>query len=82
MKDYTNGDVVSLEAAYLHALPYMTNHPNIGLLNGEKHACPNCGSNKVQKRGFNHSRTSTTQRFQCQDCFSWSSAPIKGGQIR
>jgi len=82
MKDYNNGDVVSLEAAYLHALPYMTNHPNIGLLNGEKHACPNCGSNKVQKRGFNHSRTSTTQRFQCQDCFSWSSAPIKGGQIR
>jgi len=33
MAEYNNGDVVSLEAAYKLILPYITNHPNVGLIN-------------------------------------------------
>jgi len=72
MKEYNNGDVVTLEAAYMLILPYITNHPNMNLLLGTTHNCPNCGSNKVQKRGLAMTRTSKTQRYQCQKCGSWS----------
>jgi predicted RNA-binding Zn-ribbon protein involved in translation (DUF1610 family) len=83
MREYNNGDVVSLEAAYLFILPYIDNHPNIGLMNGEKFACPNCGSLKLQRRGFAYSRVGKFQRVQCQDCASWHQQPIgKNKQVR
>lgn len=82
MKEYNDGDVVTLEAAYLFILPYITNHPNMALLNGEQLACPNCGSNDLQKRGYAFTRVSKNQRYQCQNCYSWHQQPLKGGQIR
>lgn len=82
MKKYNKQDVILLEKVYEKMKPWMTTHPNISLLNGEVEACPNCGSSNIQKRGFNFSRTSKTQRIQCRNCFAWSSQPIKGGQIR
>lgn len=83
MEVYNNGDVVALEAAYKLVLPYVTNHPNIALMNEDKVACPNCGSKNVQKRGFNFSRTNKSQRWQCCDCGSWHSSPIKeNSQVR
>ena len=77
MAEYNNGDVVSLEAAYKLILPYITNHPNVGLINWDKVACPNCGSLDVQRRWFNFTRTSKSQRWQCQKCGSWHSSPMK-----
>lgn len=83
MEIYNNHDVISLEAAYLHILPYVDNHPNVALMNGDVVACPNCGSKNVQRRGFNLSRTNRSQRWQCRDCGSWHSSPIKeNSQIR
>jgi len=83
MKFYNNGDVITLREAYLLVLPYITNHPNMGLMNGDKVACPNCGSLNVQKRGFNLSRVSKSQRWQCRSCGSWHSSPLKNGsQLR
>jgi len=83
MATYNNGDVVSLEAAYKLVLPYVTNHPNVGLINGDKIACPNCGSLNVQRRGYNLTRVSKLQRWQCRDCGSWHSSPMKeDSQIR
>lgn len=80
---YNNGDVVALESAYKLILPYITNHPNIALMRGDKVACPNCGSKNVHKRGFNLTRASKSQRWQCRDCGSWHSSPIKENtQIR
>lgn len=73
MAAYNNGDVISLEAAYKLILPYITNHPNLNLLNGTTHNCPNCGSHHLQKRGMQHTRTSSSQRYQCQNCGAWSS---------
>lgn len=82
MEEYNNQDVKVLEELYLIMLPYMDNHPNIGLLNGELEACPNCGSFKIQKRGFDYTRAGKSQRIQCQNCSAWSKQPLKGGQVR
>ena len=82
MKRYNKYDVILDEKVYLHMLPFMNNHPNIGLLSGNRRACPNCGSLHVQQRGNRVTRTTVFQRFQCQDCGGWSSAPRDTAQIR
>jgi DNA polymerase elongation subunit (family B) len=41
--------------------------------NGNHQSCPNCGSGKVQKRGFRVTKTKKYNRYQCMDCGSWSS---------
>lgn len=82
MKEYNNGDVVTLEAAYLLARPYMNNHPNVALMNGYIQACPICGSENVHKRGITYTRSGFKQRYQCQDCKGWSQSPKDGSQIR
>lgn len=80
---YNKQDVILLEKVYLAMLPYMTNHPNIGVLVGEKRVCPNCGSSNVHKRGFTCSRTTRYQSYQCQNCGSWHQSPLKdNSQIR
>jgi hypothetical protein len=81
MEKYNNQDVKVLEELYLTMLPYMDNHPNVGLLRGELEACPNCGSLKLQRRGLTpHIRPQ--QRVQCMSCYSWHQQPLKGGQVR
>lgn len=82
MTAYNKQDVILLEKVYLQMLPFMDNHPNIGLLNGDKEACPNCGSLNVQRRGTDPTRAGVKQRWFCKDCPSWHSAPLKGGQVR
>lgn len=83
MCDYNKQDVVLLEKVYLKMLPWMDNHPNLALLTGEIHACPNCSSKKIVKRGVSMSRVSKYQRWQCNDCKGWhQSALADGSQIR
>lgn len=76
MKKYNKGDVVLLEKIYLKLRPYIKNHPNRALIEGKKIACPNCGSLRVNKRGFLYTRVSVRQQYQCRDCRSWHSSPI------
>ena len=83
MCDYNIQDVVLLEKIYLKMLPYMDNHPNVGLMQGNKIACPNCGSKETQKRGFGFNRTGKYQRYQCMDCGAWSKSGItSNSQLR
>lgn len=77
MCKYNKQDVILLEKVYLKLLPFITNHPNLGLIEGNEHACPNCGSTHVQRRGFEFTRASKSQRWQCQDCASWHKSPIE-----
>lgn len=72
MRKYNMRDVRLTEKVYLSVLPWIGSHPNIGLWTGQERACPNCGSENVQKRGFDRTRSGTYQRFHCQDCGSWS----------
>jgi predicted RNA-binding Zn-ribbon protein involved in translation (DUF1610 family) len=83
MKKYNVQDVILLEKVYKKMLPFMDNHPNISLMRGLAHGCPNCGSVKLQKRGFRYTRVSVFQQYQCQECGCYSYSPLKeGGQVR
>lgn len=79
MKDYNNADVVTLKAAYKLILPYITNHPNIGVIIGERSVCPNCGSKHLQSRGVKYGKRS----WFCVDCRSWHTSGMKdNSQVR
>lgn len=69
--DHCYQDVLVLEQAYERLKPLIIDHPNRGLLDG-RGGCGICGGEKLQKRGFHITRTRKYQRFQCQDCGSWS----------
>lgn len=75
-KRYNIGDIITLRDLYLCMLPWISNHPNVGRMEGEEVCqCPSCGSEHIQKRGTYITKTGLAyQRFQCQECFSWSKA--------
>lgn len=77
MCDYNKQDVILLEKVYLHMLPWMTNHPNIGLGN-PNHTCPNCASEHFVKRGFGATANTKYERLHCLSCGAW----FKGVNIK
>jgi len=72
MKRYNKQDIVLLRDVYLALRPWMTNHPNMNLLNGEDINCPKCESDKLQRRGYSFTNVNKYQRVQCQECGGWS----------
>lgn len=75
MVRYNKHDVDVLEAVYNRLLPHMKSHPNVTLgCDAAMHSCPRCGSANVEKRGTAKTMTRVYQRYQCQDCGSWSRA--------
>lgn len=79
MAEYNDADVVTLEAAYDLILPYVTNHPNMGVISGQRSVCPNCGGAHLQSRGIKYGKRS----WFCIDCRSWHSSSLKvGSQVR
>lgn len=72
MYAYQKTDVDLLIDVYYKLQPWIKGHPNFGLFSGEEIACPNCGSTRVQKRGFAFSGTGKYQRYHCQACGKWS----------
>lgn len=72
MVKYNKQDVALTEKVYLKLLGWMTNHPNVNIVDEVEGACPNCGKKHLQKRGFSITRVSKKQRFHCQDCGAWS----------
>lgn len=79
MAKYNSQDVVLLEKLYKKFLPWIKNHPSLSTLKGHKKhtGCPNCGSKKLQKRGFRATTSEIKQQYQCTSCNSWSLQPIK-----
>lgn len=73
MKDYNIQDVQTLEEIYLKLRPWMTQHPNLGVLHEEDvPVCPKCGSKHLHRRGFTTTNVSKFQRLRCMDCGGWS----------
>lgn len=73
MREYNIQDVISLEALYLAMRPYMRNHPNVlRTEEGDKVACPKCGSENIQWRGYYYTKAGLCyKRFVCMDCGGW-----------
>jgi rubredoxin len=70
MEKYNRQDVKLLEDLYNEVLPWIPNHPNRNNY-GESHVCPNCGSEKHQRRGYAVTTTRRYARMQCRDCGTW-----------
>lgn len=82
MAKYCMQDVVLLEKVFKKLKPLLTQLPNKNLWTGKTHSCPNCGSDNVQKRGRYVTKENAHQRYQCQDCGSWSFSTTKGKYIK
>lgn len=70
MEKYCAGDVRLTEAVYKALRPYVRNHPHIGRTKRDE--CGTCGSTRLQARGFQRTKATIYQRYQCQACGSWS----------
>jgi len=68
MQRYCSQDVNLLEKVYDRVKPYIRNHPHMK----DMGQCGGCGSNDLQRRGFNRSKHFRTERLQCQSCGAWS----------
>lgn len=72
MLAYNREDVRLLERVYLKMLPWMQNHPNLGVYGEcDEPVCRNCGSEDLHWRGFAYTQVGKYHRYHCQDCGSW-----------
>lgn len=76
MVEYCIQDVLLLEKVYKKLVPWIENHPNMGLYDiyDETPVCPKCGSDKIQWRGLHRTLTQVYKRFQCKKCGGWGRA--------
>jgi DNA polymerase elongation subunit (family B) len=74
MKKYNCQDVVTTEDTYNRLLPWISNHPHIGLLTEQTvdDCCNKCGSTDLIKEGLAHTAVSTFRQFRCRQCGGWS----------
>lgn len=73
MVEYCTQDVLLLEKLYLKMLPWIENHPNLGLYNlsGNRPSCPKCGNEKITWQGFHRTTTHLYHSFKCKECGGW-----------
>jgi DNA polymerase elongation subunit (family B) len=81
MEEYNKQDVNLLEKVYSIFLPWIKNHPNLGLFKGAD-VCPNCGGKHLQRRGKAYTAASSYQRFRCRDCGTWSRSRLADKETR
>ena len=70
MEVYNRHDVVILEKLYHRLLPWLKTHTNYSVHTGTV-VCPNCGSQRHQRRGYSYTSAGRYQRYQCQECGAW-----------
>lgn len=69
---YCSGDVIETEKMYQRLLPYMEDHPNVGLWRADGiDACRNCGSDHLAVGASRVTKSGKYKRYQCQDCGCW-----------
>lgn len=76
MCEYNKQDVILLEKVYYALRGWDNAHPNLNLITGETHCCPNCQSKNTRKRGFNRSKIGVRQSHQCLNCGRYSSGEV------
>ena len=81
MKRYNKQDVVLLEKVYEELKPWITNHPNVGVLAGRPESCPVCAGTTLQARGFAISKPGKRQRWQCTKCGCWTIGKLVPNEV-
>lgn len=82
MAAYNKRDVRALEDLYYRILPWIPNHPNVGLYEEDPGAvdmCPACTSTNLKMQGHRFTAVGKYQRYQCGDCGKWSSSGKRVG---
>lgn len=73
MERYNRRDVTELEKVYKELLPWIYNHPNRALYElRDRPSCATCGSARIHRRGYAHTRNERYAKYQCQSCGAWS----------
>jgi len=68
MLDYNEHDVIGLEQVYLKLMPYIKNHPNLGVMMDET-VCPNCGSDHLEETKYYYYTAANKFRVhRCMNC--------------
>lgn len=72
MEDYNIQDVVLLEKLYDRFLPWIKNHPNHSVFEGDL-VCPQCGGTHFHKRGYAYTSAGKYARYKClaDGCGKW-----------
>lgn len=70
METYNRGDVKLLQTLYTRLRPWIEKHPNLGAFE-DIPACPKCGSEKRQHRGYAVTQLMKYPRYQCMSCGGW-----------
>lgn len=70
MEEYNVNDVLVLGKLYKKLLPWIPNHPNVGVYT-DVSGCPSCGSDHYQRRGSVVANTLKYQRYNCMSCGKW-----------
>jgi len=71
MRRYNIRDVNLLDEIYEKLLPWITNHPHVGLYTGDAACCPNCGSSDLKEEGTTKTAAGVYRQYCCQDCGLW-----------
>lgn len=70
MARYCAQDVRLLGDLYAKVKPYIVLHPHMARTKHDQ--CGACQSGRLQARGFQRTKASIYQRYQCQGCGAWS----------
>lgn len=81
MAKYNRQDVVLTDKLYTVLLPWVHQHPHVGLYSDAENVCQRCGSADMYKRGFSYTTTAKYQRYQCVECGGWSRGKTALGKI-
>jgi hypothetical protein len=69
MKEYCEGDTLSVEELYFKMRPYIIGHPNLGLMiNSENPVCPNCASDDIIANGSYFTTAGEYESVRCRNC--------------
>lgn len=74
MRAYNKQDVVLTEQLYVELLPYIPNHPHMGLFTDEPAGddrCDVCGGTNLRMEGFAYTKVGKYQRYQCREDGKW-----------
>lgn len=76
MRRYNMQDVRTTEELYDKLLPWVPNHPHLGLYvadGDERNHCQNCGGTDLRLEGYAYTNLGKYQRFQCKNprCGKW-----------
>ena len=77
MKKYARQDVDLLSMVYHRLRPWMTNHPNRALFDGEPDGCPTCGCPELIRRGFRSTKVAQYVQLQCKACGAYSRERVR-----